>query len=427
MKHGSLRKCGLILAASLIALNAGTASAQSLSDFGTAIKEGKPHFEGNFRLETVDFENSDNDATALTARFRAGFTTASFFDTTFLVEVEHTEAIIEDFNSTVNGNGAFPVVVDPDQTELNRIQLVNKSLKDTTITLGRQRIKLDDDRFIGNVGWRQNEQTFDALRVQNTPFKGAKLDVSYIDGVNRIFGTDSAIGQFNSESVAINGSYVIPNLDYTVKLTGYAYLLDLGNIEDFGIADRVADEFGVANSSQTYGGEFLVKKGPYGLKARYARQNDFGENQTDFGADYFNVEAWAGYDGFSLRGGYELLASDDGVEAFGTPLATLHKFNGWADVFLNTPDEGLQDFYVKAGYKFGDIGPLKGVSGAVHYHNFSSDVGSLNFGQEVDAVIRAKVGKVGLLLKYADYFDASETETRFADERIFWAQASYKF
>jgi len=363
MKHGSIKKLGLSLAASFIALTSGTANAQSLSDFAAAVKDGTPHLDVNFRLETVDFENIDNDATALTARFRAGFETASFLDTKFLVEVEHTEAIIESFNSTTNGlGGVFPVVVDPDQTELNRIQLVNKSLKDTTITLGRQRIKLDDDRFVGNVGWRQNEQTFDALRVQNSPFKGAKLDVSYIDGVNRIFGTDSGIGQFDSESFIANGSYVIPDLGYTVKLTGYAYILDLGDIEDFGTDDRVADEFGVGNSSQTYGGEFLYKNGGYGLKLRYANQSDAGDNQTDFNADYFNAEIWGGYDGFSLRGGYELLGSDDGVEAFGTPLATLHKFNGWADVFLNTPNEGLQDFYVNGGYKFGDIGPLKGVS-----------------------------------------------------------------
>jgi len=125
--------------------------------------------------------------------------------------------------------------------------------------------------------------------------------VSYIDGVNRIFGTDSGIGQFDSESFIANGSYVIPDLGYTVKLTGYAYILDLGDIEDFGTDDRVADEFGVGNSSQTYGGEFLYKNGGYGLKLRYANQSDAGDNQTDFNADYFNAEIWGGYDGFSLR------------------------------------------------------------------------------------------------------------------------------
>ena len=425
MTKGPFKTVGLLLAATTAAMTAaGSASAQDFF-LDEALKGAKPILNFNVRLETVDFENSDNDATALTARLRAGFETGSVFNTKFLVEVEHTEAIIENFNSTVNGLGQFPVVADPDQTELNRFQLTNTSLKDTKITLGRQRIKLDDDRFIGNVGWRQNEQTYDALRIQNTPYKGVTLDVSYIDGVNRIFGTDSAIGQFNSESFLANGSWTLPTEGYKLKLTAYAYLLDLGELGE--VEEGVATAFGVANSSETYGGEVLYKRGPYGFKVRYANQSEFGDD-SDFSADYFNAELWGGYEGFSLRGGYEVLGNDlENGEAFGTPLATLHKFNGWADVFLGTPNEGLEDWYVNAGYKFGDIGPFKGVSTNVIYHNFSSDTGGLNFGEEIDAVIKAKVGKVGLLFKYADYFDASETETRFADERIFWAQASYKF
>ncbi len=429
MKNGLFNISGMTLCVSLLALTTTTASAQDATEFTQAIKDSKVILDSNFRVETVDFEGIDNDATALTARVRAGFQTGSFGDTTLLVEFEHTEAIVEDFNSTINGlGGVFPVVADPDQTELNRIQLVNKSLPDTTLTLGRQRIKLDDDRFIGNVGWRQNEQTFDALRIVNTSVKGLKLDLSYIDGVRRIFGNDSPIGQFDSSSFALNGSYKLPIEGYDVKLTGFAYLLDLGDDDSFGIPDDgIADEFGVANSSSTFGGEVLVKKGPFGIKGRYATQSDLGDNLTNFTADYFNVEAWAGYKGLSLRGGIETLGSDDGVEAFGTPLATLHKFNGWADAFLNTPNEGLQDLYINAGYKIGDVGPIKGVGFNVIYHDFQSDVADLNFGQEIDAVIKGKLGKVGLLLKYADYRDADETEARFADERIFWAQASYKF
>ena len=433
MKPEIFKNLSLALSAGLIALNTSSASAQDFSFLDEALKGAKPILDFRVRLETVDFESIDSDATALTARLRAGFETGSVFDTKFLIEVEHTEAIIEDFNSTINGlGGVFPVVADPDQTELNRFQLTNTSLKDTKITLGRQRIKLDDDRFIGNVGWRQNEQTFDALRVQNTPFKGAKLDVSYIDGVNRIFGTESAIGQFNSESFIANGSYVVPTDGYTLKLTAYAYLLDLGELGE--VEEGVATAFGINNSSQTYGGEILYKRGAYGLKLRYANQSDFGDRPIDYTADYFNAEIWGGYNKFSLRGGYEILGSDDGVASFSTPLATLHKFNGWADVFLGTPPEGLQDLYVKAGYKFGDFGPLKGVSGGVHYHSFSSDAGSLNFGQEIDAVLKAKIGNIGVLFKYADYQDDGETEfladgvtRRFNDERIFWAQASYKF
>ena len=267
-----------------------------------------------------------------------------------------------------------------------------------------------------------------ALRIVNTSVDGLELDLSYIDGVRRIFGNQSAIGEFDSTALALNGSYKVPVENLDVKLTAYAYLLDLGDVDDFGGPDDgIADEFGVANSSSTYGGEVLVKKGPFGIKGRYATQSDTGDNPVNFTADYFNVEGWAGYKEFTVRGGIEVLGSDDGEEAFGTPLATLHKFNGWADTFLNTPDEGLQDLYINAGYKIGDIGPIKGVGFNVIYHDFESDIGGLDFGEEVDGVIKGKLGEVGLLLKWANYTDASETETRFADEQIFWAQTSYKF
>ena len=70
----------------------------------------------------------------------------------------------------------YPVVADPESYEINRLQLTNTSIIDTTITLGRQRIVLDDHRFVGNVGWRQNEQTFDALRVVNKHIPNLTID-----------------------------------------------------------------------------------------------------------------------------------------------------------------------------------------------------------------------------------------------------------
>ena len=66
-----------------------------------------------------------------------------------------------DYNSTTNGKTTYPAVADPETYEINRLQLTNTRIPMTTVTLGRQRIVLDDQRFVGNVGWRQNEQTFD--------------------------------------------------------------------------------------------------------------------------------------------------------------------------------------------------------------------------------------------------------------------------
>ena len=61
-----------------------------------------------------------------------------------------------------------------------------------------------------------------------------------------------------------------------------------------------------------------------------------------------------------------MLASDNS-QGFRTPLATLHAFNGWADLFLDTPPDGLSDIYVRGGL---DI--AKWVIDA-RFHSFRSD------------------------------------------------------
>ncbi|HEY6870495.1 MAG TPA: hypothetical protein VI199_12140 [Novosphingobium sp.] len=84
-------------------------------------------------------------------------------------------------------------------------------------------------------------------------------------------------------------------------------------------------------------------------------------------------------------------------------MATLHKFNGWADLFLTTPAAGLQDWYGGATVKFPKARALPGLNAAVTYHRFESDRGSLHYGNELDASLGFKLGPVALLAKVADY------------------------
>ena len=151
-----------------------------------AIKASKLLVDFRLRYEGASFDNFDKDANALTYRARVGFETGAWADTKLLVEFDHVQSLVSDFNSTTNGYSQFPVIADPNVTELNRFQLTNTSLPDTTVTLGRQRIIQDDSRFIGNVGWRQNEQTYDAVRAVNKSIKNLTLDISYVDQINRI-------------------------------------------------------------------------------------------------------------------------------------------------------------------------------------------------------------------------------------------------
>lgn len=404
MKKGLL----FLLAASTVLSTPSLAFADEASaSLEDAIKATKVLADFRLRYEGADFENLEETADALTYRARIGLETGAFADTKFLVEIDHVQDIAGDFNSTINGKAGFPVIADPNVTELNRFQLTNTSLPDTTVTVGRQRIILDDSRFVGNVGWRQNEQTYDAVRVVNTSLKGLTLDASYIDQVNRIFGDDSPIGRFESDSWLFNAGYILPIDGAAVELTGYAYLLDLS---------------AAALSSQTIGGTATIKKDIFTGKIGYAKQSDYGNQPVDYDVDYFIVEAAAAKNGFSGALGYELLGSD-GTKAFTTPLATLHKFNGFADVFLGTPATGLKDLYVKAGYKTKAVGPLPFINMFGVYHDFDADSGASDLGSEFDAVIATKIGKTGVLFKYASY-DADA----FATSRDRYSiQIDYKF
>ena len=390
-----------------------TEQKESKSEIEDAISKIKPIFQARLRYESVEQDNALSNADALTYRFRAGLQTGEAYGTSFLIEFDHVEDIVDDFNPdpfTPNANtGVFSVVADPRITELNRLQLVNKSLPDTTVTLGRQRIILDDSRFIGNVGWRQNEQTFDALRVQNKSLGELSLDVSYVNRVNRIFGDDSNVGEWDGDTYLINASHPTP----IGNLTGFAYFIDFNNA-------------GGIFSNQTIGARLAGKQtfgeGSFGYSLSYAIQEDYGSSNLDYSADYANAEGTYKTGGLLLGAGYELLGGDM-QRGFQAPLSTLHKFNGWADIFLNTPTMGIEDLYLKAGYAPGNLGMLKGTNFIAVYHEFSSDTGGLNYGSELNLVTTTKVGKVKTLIKFADY-SADDFDV---DTQKIWVQFDYAF
>lgn len=396
------------VATALLCLSTNAHADDHKSEFEKAISDSKPIFMIRTRLETVDQAGFANDAEALTTRIRAGFETGSYKGFKFLIDFENIEAHTSDFNSTLNGQGTFPVVADPEASELNRVQFSYTGFDDTVVTVGRQRIKQDDDRFIGNVGWRQNEQTFDALRVVNSSIENLRLDVAYISQVNRIFGDDSPMGRWESESLIFDADYKLPIEGANVTLSAFSYILDFG-------------QDAAAASSATYGGMVQAKKGPFFGKARYATQSEHADAPVEYTADYYNIEAGAGANGFSGLVGYEVLGSDDGVKAFSTPLATLHKFNGFADLFLGTPASGLEDLYVTAKYTTKNVGPAKSLTAFATYHTFSSDVGDVDFGTEFNAVVAASFGRTKALLKYADY----SADDFSGDRAKFWLQLDW--
>jgi hypothetical protein len=380
----------------------------------------KPIIDARLRYESVDQTGLLSDADAATLRMRAGFE-AKQGKFAILAEAEGTLALSEKYNNGLNGKTTYPVVADPQNIELNRIQLQYTGLPKTVVTLGRQRINLDDQRFVGSVGWRQNEQTFDAARVEWTGIKGVKADVTYSWSNRTIWGVDG----IGVRQQAVSGDNVFVNLGYKTRifsLTGFAYLVD----QD----EAVVQAFRL--SSQTYGARATANiplgKAKLGLLASYARQNAFHHNPNNYSADYWLGEATADVAGFKLTAGYEVLGADAGVAltSFQTPLATLHKFNGTADKFLVTPPNGLRDLYFGASKAF-KIKTLPGLNAGVTWHQYKSDRLSLNYGTEWNAQAGFKIGKkLGLLAKYARYDRKGVADfAGDADTDKFWLQLEY--
>ncbi len=395
------------LSVALALLASGGAHADGLAPVLSAARETKPLVDLRLRSESVDQRGMAEDAEAITLRARLGFETGKAWNTSLLAEADLLWPFDTDYNSTVNGKTMFPVVADAETYELNRLQLTNTSLPDTTLTVGRQRINLDDQRFVGNVGWRQNEQTFDSVRVVNKSIANVTVDLTYVDEVNRVFGKDSAVGRYNGSNYLANVSYQLPALG---KLTGFAYLLD------FREAPR--------DSSETYGlrftGERPVRQIKVAWLASYARQQERANNPLRFEEDFYTIELTGTFRQYSLGAGLEVLEGD-GVRGFSTPLATLHKFDGWADKFLTTPPNGLERHYVTLGYTTKGVGVLDTLSANAVYHRFQSNRLRIDYGSEVDLQVQAKWHRFNGLLKYAGY-----QADRFAtDTTKYWLEINY--
>jgi hypothetical protein len=324
--------------------------------------------DARLRYESVDQAGFANEAQALTLRARLGYETPAWEGFKALIEVEGVTALSDDYNSTTNGQVGYPVILDPEAAEINRAQ-VSWTGEKASVVVGRQRVILGNARFVGNVGFRQNEQTFDAARVA---FKLTPTTIAtwvYVDRVHRILGDDSPQGEWDSDSHLVQVETKTP----LGQLTGYGYLLDF--------------ETAPLQSSATWGARLTGSRPPAsGLAVtwdvEYARQGDYGGNPVDFDLDYLALAAGLKTETRYASVGFERL-DGDGARGFGTPLATLHAYQGRADLFLATPAAGLRDLNVKAGITL-PVGARK-LKLAAAIHDFTDADGALDYGREVDA------------------------------------------
>ncbi len=167
-----------------------------------ALKQSSVSAQFRYRLENVDEDKALHNATASTLRSRLTLNTGSWLNSKALLEIDNVSSIGgERYNSTVNGHGHYSVVADPTGTDINQAAVIISPYQDAQFTLGRQRINIANQRFIGSVGWRQNEQTFDGVRYNQKVASNWQLDLATLHNANRVFGPKGSAadlhGRFN--------------------------------------------------------------------------------------------------------------------------------------------------------------------------------------------------------------------------------------
>ena len=371
----------------LLSFSVSIASEQS---FVEAIKEGES--ELSFRARYEDVKAGQKGAQAFTLRSRLTFETKQYNFLSALVEFDDITAIPDDENYYTGENGQLDdaVVQDAEGTELNRFWL-RYDIANTNIKYGRQSVALDNQRFFGKDSWRQNEQTFTGLSIQNESLNYLRIRLAQLNQVEGVEGESHFNGKRDLNAQLVNIEYRgFPNS----KLAMYGYWLD---------SDYVNNQEDTVTYGARYSGR--IKNSPeidYALE--YAKQSDTDGNALNYSADYTMIDFGISYSNIRLGLGQEVLGAD-GQGYFVTPMASLHDFQGWTDQFQNKGlgniAGGVQDRYLSVGFSCSEYFQVKGT-----YHQFESEsrsAGLGDLGTEWGLEAKAEVNEYSFNMKYAEY------------------------
>lgn len=399
-------------------------SADSIAD---AVTGGKLILNLRPRYEHVNQDGKTDSADAFTLRALVGWQTLEWNHLSAKIEligVTGNNDFFDNDRGIQNASNAaqrakYPTVADPDNFDINQLYLDFSGIPGTKIRLGRQSVKLDNVRFIGNVEFRQVMQVFDGVAITNNSLPNTELYVAYFDRVKQI---TTKLRQDNT--TIAHAAY---KLSPTETLTAYAYLYDMENVA--AASDNSTKTFGLrADGSHKIDDNWKVL-----FTAEYAKQDNFAGGSSLIDNHYYKIGAGAGYGNWFARVDQELLSGNSAGKAFQTPLGTNHLFQGWADMLLTTPNEGIRDTFITAGGKFMDVNLL----GEYHWmdsdRNFTTAAGAntgSTWGRELDlsaayAYNKNWTGKI----EYAKFNegDVHSVATRYRNTDKTWLTVIYNY
>lgn len=391
--------------------------ARAADSLGAALTGGKVSLDLRYRYEYVNQDKPiliHKTAGSSTLRTALGYTTDSFASFSAMVEFENISIIgAERFDSTVNGKtNQYPVTPTADSSEVNQAYLSYGGFPDTVVQLGRQRIVLDNNRFVSALSFFQNEQTFDAVGVVNKSLPDTQLFYAYLNNANRITGDEAVNGNMHMNTHLFNGSYSGFSAG---TLTAYAYLVDIDEQTMLGAASASTKTLGLRFN----GTHPLNDNASLLYTAEYAKQSDNADNPQSYDVDYLLGEFGTTLNGITAKLGYEKLGSD-GSHSIQVPIGSHHSRDGWDDMFSVTPATGLIDKFLSLTAKPAEI------ELTLVYRDFSSDTGGVKWGKEWDAMAsRTWDKKYTLGVKFADF--SSDSVPTYYDTTKAWLWGQVKF
>ncbi len=408
----------LLLAAAAHAQNAIPPDTASITE---AIARGSPMSSFRLRAEQVQQDGKAEDGNALTLRSLVGWQTAPFNNISIGAQLINVAVVDDRYDNgnkgqTQPGRSDYPRIADPDTTGINQLYLDWTGVRNTRVRLGRQSVKLDNVRFVGNVEFRQVMQVFDGVSVESKKLlPDTTIFAAHFDRVTQV----STLRQDTAISM-VNARY---GISPTENLIGYGYLVGW---------DAAALQ---STSSRTVGVRLdgtrpLNPDWKLLYTAEYAKQDPYKDGAATIDSYYARLGGGAQYGAWFARIDQEILSSNRGLSAFQTPLGTNHLFQGWADLFLTTPNAGIRDSYITLGGKKGEISLLAELHHIASDRPFATAGGGSgsHYGNEIDLAATWTRGPWMTRIEYARFREADVLSSgRKRDTDKLWLTAMYSF
>ena len=401
---------GLMLtsALTLTTFFATSASAKDLGEYGKVTGDFR------YKYESVDEEARPRNGVSNSVRMRLGYQTPEWNNLYGFGEVETVRQIgPSHYDDGLNGRTSFGRISDPQMNGINQLYIHYKYDDDTSIRLGRQVLVLDNQRFVGTSKSRQNDPTQDALLVKLGITEDVSLSYAHSIAYRRYSGSRSTAGTYEGSMNLVNLRYSAP---YDIALVGYGYWLDF---------DGVTAEENL--SSRTHGLRLTWEPKGDGwhpiATAEFARQSDYGHSALSYDENYSLFDLGGRYNDIKAVVSLERLGGQ-GVTAMQTPIGAAHALTGYTDRFSTIPANGLRDLRVTVTVPYKLPWEGQSVEFTGQLHDFKSDDGDIDYGQEVGVNLTYKpVKDHAVSVKYGAY----EAENFSSDTNKLILTYDYKF